>query len=116
MFYKFKTINDIQTKIKIIPLNIEEYLTPLALAIWFMDNGSKIGKGAKIATNCFTYNEILFLIEVLYKKYNIKSSIISGGINKGYSLYISTTSMSIFIEIIKPFMLPSLYYKLGITS
>ena len=116
MFYKFKTINDIQTKIKIIPLNIEEYLTPLALAIWFMDDGSKIGKGAKITTNCFTYNEILFLSEVLNKKYNIKSSIISGGINKGYSLYISTTSMSIFIEIIKPFMLPSLYYKLGITS
>jgi len=116
MFYKFKTINDIQTKIKIIPLNIEEYLTPLALAIWFMDDGSKIGKGAKITTNCFTYNEILFLSEVLNKKYNIKSSIISGGINKGYSLYISTTSMSIFIEIIKPFMLPSLYYKLNITS
>jgi ubiquinol-cytochrome c reductase cytochrome b subunit len=116
MFYTFKTINDIQTKIKIIPLNIEEYLTPLALAIWFMDDGSKIGKGAKIATNCFTYNEIIFLSEVLYKKYNIKTSVISSGINKGYTLYISTTSMSIFIKLIKPFMLPSLYYKLNITS
>ena len=80
-----------------------------------MDDGSKIGQGAKIATNCFTYNEILFLTEVLYKKYNLKTSVISGGINKGHSLYISTTSMKVFIDIVKPFMLPSLYYKLGIT-
>lgn len=116
MFYTYKLINENQKKTKIVPKNIEEYLTPLALAIWFMDDGSKLGKGAKIATNCFTYNEILFLSQVLNKKYNIKTSVISSGINKGHNLYISTLSMNVFIEIVKPFMLPSMYYKLGITS
>jgi len=42
---------------KIVPLNIEKYLTPLALAIWFMDDGYKFGKSARIANNCFTYEE-----------------------------------------------------------
>lgn len=116
MFYTYQLINEHQKKTKLVPKNIEEYLTPLALAIWFMDDGSKLGKGAKIATNCFTYNEILFLSQVLNKKYKIKTSVISGGINKGHSLYISTFSMNVFIEIVKPFMLPSMYYKLGITS
>ena len=37
MFYSFDKLEN--KYIKIIPLNIEEYLTPLALAIWFMDDG-----------------------------------------------------------------------------
>ena len=113
MFYDSKIENGVKNIIKIIPLNIEKYLTPLALAIWFMDDGSKLGKGAKIATNCFTKKEVLFLCEVLDKKYNLKVSVNSGGKNKGYTLYISSKSMIIFSNLIKLYMLPSLYYKLG---
>jgi hypothetical protein len=43
MFYK--------DNIKIIPRNLGDYLTPLALAIWFLNNGSKLGQGAQIALN-----------------------------------------------------------------
>jgi hypothetical protein len=111
MFYIFDEVDN--NYVKIIPNNIEEYLTPLALAIWFMDDGSKLGKGARIATNCFTEKEIIFLCEVLYKKYNITVTAIRGGKGKGHILYIHTNSMNIFTKIIKPYMLPSLYYKLG---
>ena len=111
MFYSF---DKLQNKyVKIIPLNIGEYLTPLALAIWFMDDGSKYGSSVKIATNCFTMKEILYLNKILIKKYNIESSITSGGINKGYCLYIHKCSMPIFSNLIKKYMLPSLYYKLN---
>lgn len=111
MFYKF---NELENKfVKIIPHNIEEYLTPLALAIWFMDDGSKLGKGAKIATNCFKYKEIQFLCNILFKKYHIVITINSGGKNKGYTLYIQSKYMPLFSKIVKPYMLPSLYYKLG---
>ena len=99
--------------VKIIPLNIEQYLTPLALAIWFMDDGSKLKKGAKIATNCFTYKELSQLCEILKNKFNLTVTIHSGGKNKGYTLYISSQSMTTFSNIVKPFMLPTLYYKLG---
>ena len=99
--------------VKIIPSNIENYLTPLALAIWFSDDGSKLGKGAKISTNCFKPNEILHICDILYKKYNITCSLNSGGVNKGHTLYIWTKSMPTFSKLIKPLMLPSLHYKLG---
>jgi hypothetical protein len=51
----------ITKKKEIIPNNLDMYLTPLALAIWFMDDGSKSGKGAKIATNCFLLDDFKFL-------------------------------------------------------
>ena len=109
MFYK-----KIEGKyIKIIPLNIEEYLSPITLALWFMDDGSKLRKGAKIATNCFTKTELENLCIILKNKFNITVTVHSGGKNKGYTLYISTSSMPTFSKIIKPYMLPSLYYKLG---
>jgi hypothetical protein len=109
MFYK-----EIEGKyVKIIPDNIEQILTPIGLAIWFMDDGSKSGNGAKIATNCFTKTELLKLCKILQNKFNIIVTVQSGGINKGYTLYISTSSMITFSKIIKLYMLPSLYYKLG---
>src|SRR5215510_2035823 len=106
MFYIF---NKLENKfIKIIPHNIEKYLTPLALAIWFMDDGSKLGKGAKIATNCFKYKELQFFCNILLKKYNIIVKLNSGGKNKGYVLYIHSKSMPLFSKIVKPYILPSL--------
>jgi hypothetical protein len=109
MFYKL-----IDNKyIKIVPLNIEEYLTPLALAIWFMDDGSRLGRGARIATNCFTLEEVNFLCNVLYRKYNIIATPHKCGKDKGHIIYIHVNSMKLFIKIVKPFLLPSLYYKLG---
>ncbi len=109
MFYK-----EIEGRyIKIIPLNIEQFLSPISLAIWFMDDGSKLGKGAKIASNCFTKTELENLCKILKNKFNITVTVHSGGINKGYTLYVSSSSMPTFSKIIKAYMLPSLYYKLG---
>ena len=74
---------------------------------------SKSGSSVKIATNCFTIKEISFLSKILREKYRIISSIISGGKNKGYCLYIHKCSMPRFSNLIKMYMLPSLYYKLN---
>ena len=114
MFYKF----DIERNkfIKIVPLNIEDYLTPLALAIWFMDDGSKLGSGVRIATNNFTFNEVRFLCDILYKKYNLIASVHSGGKDKGFVLYINKSSVPLFISLVKFYMQPSLYYKLGLAG
>jgi LAGLIDADG DNA endonuclease family/NADH-Ubiquinone oxidoreductase (complex I), chain 5 N-terminus len=106
MFYKL-----VDNKyLKIVPLNIEEYLTPLTLAIWFMDAGITLNNGARIATNCFTFEEINFLCKVLQNKYNIIATPKKGGNNRGHIIYIN--SMGLFINIIKPYLLPSFYYKL----
>lgn len=78
-----------------------------------MDDGSRINNTVRIATNCFSYEEIEFLSTVLYNKYNLKSNPQSSGKDKGYILYFSSSSMVDLSNIVKPFMLPSMYYKLG---
>jgi len=104
--------------VKIIPLNLEKYLTPLALAIWFMDDGSIYGSSVKIATNCFTDDELLFLCDLLKRKYNILCSKVKES-KKGIRdqiisyLYIYKKSLPHFSKIVKPYMIPSMYYKLN---
>ena len=111
MFYDHNLSND--KYIKVVPVNIEQYLTPLALAIWFMDDGSKLGKGAKIATNSFLQEDIIFLCKVLYSRYKINATIHKDGKGKGYTIYVDVKSMPVLSKIIKPHMLPTMYYKLG---
>nr|YP_010833290.1 LAGLIDADG endonuclease [Agaricus bitorquis]WFG54037.1 LAGLIDADG endonuclease [Agaricus bitorquis] len=99
--------------VKIIPKNIFAWLTPLSLAIWFMDDGSKLKNSARIATNCFTIEEVTFLCEGLKKKYGIVATPCKGGVGKGFIIYIHVESMKLFSSIVKPHMIPSMYYKLG---
>jgi LAGLIDADG DNA endonuclease family len=78
-----------------------------------MDDGSKYGSSIRIATNCFTEKEVLFLCEILKKKYNITSSKSKTGRDKEYIIYIYKSSLLNFSNIVKPYMLPSMYYKLN---
>lgn len=50
---------------KILPLNIENYLTPLAFAIWIKDEGGKATDGGlRLSTQNFTKLEVLRLISI----------------------------------------------------
>lgn len=116
--YTFSSLNWIHEMfykdgVKIIPQDIEKYLTPLALAIWYMDDGSVSGLGAKIATNCFKEEELKEMCKKLKIKYNLNTSIQSGGVKKGYVLYIKKDSMETLSKIIKEYMVKSLHYKLN---
>jgi hypothetical protein len=100
---------------KILPKEIENYLTPYVLSIWFMDDGCSIGGGyqLKISSQSFTLNENLILCNILNKKYNLKLKVQSRGLNKGYIIIINAYSAKIWANLIKPYMLESMYYKLG---
>ena len=99
--------------VKIVPNNIGEYLTPLALAIWIMDDGGKTGSGLKLSTNSFTYLECIKLVQVLFDNFNLKASIQSAGVPSQYIIYIWKESMPLLREIVKPYVHPSMKYKLG---
>jgi ubiquinol-cytochrome c reductase cytochrome b subunit len=71
-----------------VPLITNEYLTPLSLAIWIMDDGGKVGSGLKLSTNSFAYSDCLFLTKLLFDKFNLKSSIQSTGVKNQYNIYI----------------------------
>jgi ubiquinol-cytochrome c reductase cytochrome b subunit len=111
-------------RIKVLPSIVGEYLSPLALAIWIMDDGGKVSGGLKLSTNNFTEEEVLLLRNILNKKFGLKVTIQSAGVkrfnhlseevNKNqYILYVSKTSMSHLIEIVGPYLHPSMKYKLN---
>jgi len=47
------------------------------------------------------------------RKYNIIAIPNKSGKNKGIIIHIHVNSMFLFSKLIKPYMLPSLYFKLG---
>jgi len=95
-----------------VPSNIAEYLTPLALAIWIMDDGGKLGQGLKLTTKSFSFSDCNFLVKVLYDKFKLKATVQSAGYENQYIIYIWKDSMPLLREIVLPYVHPSMKYKL----
>ena len=100
--------------VKVVPSIISDYLTPLAVSIWIMDEGCKVGSGLKLSTNSFTYSDCLLLVKALFDNFNIKSTIQSAGKNNQFHIYIWKESMPLLREIVLPYVHPSMKYKLSI--
>lgn len=99
--------------VKHVPQNIAEYLTPLALAIWIMDDGARIRYGLKLCTNSFTFADCIRLTVVLHNLYNIKSSVQSAGVQNQYVIHIWSESIPVVRGLVRPYMVSSMLYKLG---
>jgi hypothetical protein len=103
-------------RVKVLPNNIGDLLSPLAVAVWFMDDGNirkTNGKvyGYYINTQSFTRGENALLAGVLKEKFGIEVAIYE---NHGKPrLYIGARSKALFREIVGPYVLPPLQYKLG---
>ena len=113
-YTSFNWIHDLWYKnnIKCVPECIGEYLTPLALAIWIMDDGGKVGKSLKFATNSYTYNDCLILVKALNDNFNLKASIQLAGAKDQYIIYIWKESMEDLRKIVDPYIIPEMKYKI----
>jgi ubiquinol-cytochrome c reductase cytochrome b subunit len=113
-YTSFNWIYDLwyENKIKHVPECIDQYLTPLTLAIWIMDNGVKVGKGLNLSTNSFSYNDCLLLIKALNNNFNIKASIKLSGKKDQYFIFIWKESMINLKKIVSPYIIPEMKYKL----
>jgi len=90
-------------------------LTPLSLAIWWMDDGSIIGSGRKgvFCTDSFSRKEQLILSQYLNKVWGIKVKVGEKKKNSGvYRLWIySPEHMKKFLRIILPYIPENMIYK-----
>lgn len=116
--YTYTSLNNIHNDwylngIKRVPYNIADFLTPLALTIWICDDGGRVGSGLKLATNSFTFEDTTRLSLVLNNLYGIKSSVQKTGIDGQFHIYIWSESMPKVRELVKPYMVASMLYKLG---
>lgn len=92
---------------KVIPFNLFEYFTEVSLAFLFMDDGSKTKNGYTIATNCFTIEDLDKFRIFLKQKFNIETSLF-----KSKVLYILSKSKDTFTNLINPYIIPCMQYKL----
>lgn len=103
--------------IKIIPFNIKEILKPRGLAHWIMGDGYWLNDTVYLCTDCYTKEEVILLIETLKKNFNIISGINKRKRENGiicWRIRISKLSVNKLRDIIIPFMIPEMLYKLNI--
>ena len=111
LFTKLRSIFYIDRK-KVIPrLFLRKNFDPFALAVWIMDDGAADKNQLRINTQSFSLEENLWLIKFLQTKFGIKSTI---NVDKGkYRLRIANSSMNLLKELINPYIIPSMSYKLS---
>lgn len=78
--------------VKIIPLNIYELLTPVALAHLIMGDGSVRDYGLTLCTDCFSVTDTVRLMNVLIIRYGLICTLQKKRDNQ-YRIYISSKSM-----------------------
>lgn len=86
-------------------------ITPRGLAFWFMDDGTNSGE---IATNSFSREECLLIIDWFKEKWNIDCTLHTTHTNnhEQYLVYILSKSRPIFYNLVIPYFIPSMTYKL----
>lgn len=96
---------------KIIPKDLENYLSDRGLAYWYMDDGSKYGLSYNISTCSFDLQEHKLFEHIFLTKWNI---ITETRLKKYSTLYITKNNSSHikFKNLIKPYIIPSMLYKL----
>ena len=89
-----------------------EYLkdfNELSLAVMFMDDGSRNGSSINIATNCFTEEELILLLEFFKERFNLTFHI-----NSNHSIYLLKRDFEHFKELVLPYMRQELLYKMSL--
>lgn len=107
LFYK--------NKVKIIPQNIYDLLTPISIAHLILGDGAILNKGLVLCTDSYTLQEVVTLVNVLKIKYDINCTI-QGILNNRPRIYNLGESMLKLRTLIKPYILSPMLYKLNMNS
>lgn len=103
-------------KRKIIPKNIKKLMnSSLSLAVWFMDDGHKRTdcNALRLNTDSFQFEEQKLLQNCLKKNFGIDSKLHKKG--KFWNIYIPSLEARKFCEIVKPFIVSEMKYKIFLT-
>ncbi len=99
---------------KVVPKMIGKLVTPLSLAVWFMDDGSvkSAQHRAKILnTQGFDSNSIENLHQMLAVRFGIDVTLRKQ--KDGTQLYIPSTEIKKFVSLVEEYIVPSMRYKLS---
>ena len=98
--------------VKRVPSWIGQYITPIGLAHWIMQDGSRQAKqGISLATNSFTYEECNMLCQILSKNFSLRCTVVKTGTVGQWRISIWKQSMSSLVTIVKPYIIKEMEYK-----
>lgn len=92
-------------KRKIFPKEI--YLTPFSLAVWYMDDGCWTGKKCVISIESFDAENSKNVQNAFYSQFGIETIV-----GKNKKLVIRKISHNKFYDLISPYIIPSMKYKI----
>ena len=103
---------------KVVPKRIVKILTPLALAVWYQDDGTldyrnKYHYNALFATHCFSFSECVLLAKTLQTNFGLDVRVCKcrmRGVLR-YRLYVVAASMPRFLRLVKPYITSCFEYK-----
>lgn len=95
---------------KIISLEMEKFLTPRALATWFMDDGCLSNKTIILNTQCFSIEQQHMLQQLLWKCVGVETTLNKDRLT--YRLRMNQQNAEQFQSIIEPHVHRSMQYKL----
>jgi hypothetical protein len=104
-------------KIKVVPINIQDLLTPIGLAHLLMGDGYFHNGVVLICSESFTKEEQKLLTVALQSKFGIKAALnkrVSSSGTLSYRIRISKKSMNKLITLVTPYFIPEMLYKLGV--
>lgn len=110
--------------VKDVPIEIEKFLTPAAIAYWYMDDGSLKSLGhsnaMRICTENLSFDGIFRLERALKNLYGIqvthvkKTKMVDDQkITTGLRIAINEKQSSSFRELIKPYLIDCMRYKVS---
>jgi hypothetical protein len=118
MFYTYDTKN--QKWIKDVPLKVQNFLSPRALAYFYMDDGAlkwlNHSNAMRICTESFSKEGVIRIQNSLKSKYHIdttltKKQLLDGTV--GHRISIPEKSSNAFRELIQPHLVECMKYKVS---
>lgn len=102
--------------VKIIPLNIEELLTPVSLAFFIMGDGNynQVKKVIRLYTNSYSKSEVELISKALSNKFKILNRLEKAGNN--YIIIVPTSQVPKLQDLVKEHIHPSFLYRIGLPS
>jgi hypothetical protein len=95
---------------KVVPPDIARHLSPLAVAVWFMDDGASDFAGVTFQTHSFRLNEVRLLADSLRSSLGVIANLRR---NEGaWILYVGASELPRFRDLVSRYILPDLSYKL----
>ncbi len=112
IYHHFYSGEGYRTGRKLISSEIKYKLTPFALAVWIMDDGSYSNYKIDISTYSFSLSEIILLREYFQNLFTITINYYRDR-DKGYRMYCNQEETKKLIKVIYPYIIPSMMYKIG---